>query len=118
MESKIKGEIPEDHPIIAWLVKHAAANLNRFHIGADGMTAHRRLRGRNFKKEMVDFGETVWYLIPKSKGKNKLRSRWASGVWLGIREESGEAIIGLRGDQSENSQKEGIGGGEMGRRGN
>ena len=23
-----------------------------------------------------------------------MRSRWASGIWLGIREESGEAIIG------------------------
>ena len=42
----------------------------------------------------MEFGESVWYLIPKSRGKNKIKSRWASGIWLGIREESGEAIIG------------------------
>jgi hypothetical protein len=39
-------------------------------------------------------GESVWYLIPKSKGKNKLRSRWATGIFLWIRDESTEAFIG------------------------
>ena len=28
------------------------------------------------------------------KCKNKMKSRWASGIWLGIRDESGEVIIG------------------------
>ncbi len=32
-ESKIGGEIPEDHPIIAWIEKHVAANLNRYNVG-------------------------------------------------------------------------------------
>ena len=36
----------------------------------------------------------VWYLKPKSKGKFKGENRWRSGIWLGIRDESGEYIIG------------------------
>jgi len=36
----------------------------------------------------------VWYLKPKSKGKDKLKSRWESGVFLGIRDESSDVFIG------------------------
>ena len=36
----------------------------------------------------------MWYLKPKSRGKMKAENRWNNGVWLGIREESGEYIIG------------------------
>ena len=63
---------------------HASAHWNMYHIGKDGMTSYRRLKGRNFKKGVVDIGECVWYLKPKSKGKAKGRTRWESGIWLGI----------------------------------
>ena len=33
------------------------------------------------------------YLRPNSKGKDKLDARWESGVWLGVRDESGESVI-------------------------
>ena len=36
------------------------------------------------------------YLKPKSKGVNKLESRWGTGIWLGVREESGEILIGTK----------------------
>ncbi len=36
----------------------------------------------------------MWFLFLKSKGKNKMKSRWSSGIWLGVRDESGEVIIG------------------------
>jgi hypothetical protein len=94
IEAKIKGEIPEDHPLIEWIVRHAAAHLNRYQIGNDGMTAHRRLRGTSFKKEVVDIGESIWYLKPKTKGKHKLASRWKTAIWLGLRAGSGESIVG------------------------
>ena len=60
------------------------------------MTSYRRLKGRNFGKEVVDIGECVWYLKPKSKGRKKLESRWGSGVWLGIRDETNEVMIGTQ----------------------
>ena len=43
---------------------------------------------------MAEFGETVWYLRLKSGGRDKLKYRWGSGVWLGTRQESGESWVG------------------------
>ena len=43
---------------------------------------------------MLEFGETIMFLRAKSVGKDKYDSRWETGVWIGIREESGEHIIG------------------------
>ena len=63
-------------------------------MGQDGKTARQRLRGRVFKTPSVEYGICVWYLKAKSAGKDKLNTRWGSGVWLGIREESGEVFIG------------------------
>ena len=43
---------------------------------------------------MADFGERVWYYIPGIKGREKMSPRWESGIWLGVRDESGEILIG------------------------
>jgi hypothetical protein len=95
LEAKIGAEVPEDHPAMPWLVRHAAAQVvNKHRIGSDGLTRHRRLKGREFNKEVAEFGESVWFLFLKSNGKNKMKSRWSSGIWLGIRDEAGEVIIG------------------------
>ena len=45
---------------------------------------------------MLEFGESIMFLHAKSAGKDKFDSRWDDGIWLGIREESGEHIIGTR----------------------
>ena len=58
------------------------------------MTAYRRSKGRKFSKSIVEIGEAVWYLRPKSAGKKKLKSRWSTGIWLGARDESNEILIG------------------------
>ena len=36
----------------------------------------------------------MWYLRPKSAGVAKFEERWERGIWLGSRDESGEAIVG------------------------
>ena len=66
-------------------------------LGIDGRTAPERLRGRRFRKDVAEFVECVWYLKPKSRGSTCLGSRWSEGLWLGIREESGEAMLGIEG---------------------
>ncbi len=76
-----------------FIVRHAGGTINREQIGADEMTAHKRLRGKEFKKEIPKIGGCVWLLQPKSKGKMKADYRWLNGIWLGVREESGEYII-------------------------
>ena len=87
--------VPEDN-IIPWMVAHAASLISRYHKGQDGLTAHRRLRGKEFRADVCEFGECVWYMKPGSVGKDKFDRRWEDGVWLGIVNESGENIIGTK----------------------
>ena len=94
LESRYGQHIPRDHPSVPWLIRHASQTLNRFHIGKDGKTAYERMKGKQFKREVAEFGECVWYFKPGIKGKNKMEPRWESGIWLGIRDVSGEIIVG------------------------
>jgi hypothetical protein len=54
--------VHEEHPVLPWMVRHAAQVVNRYRIGEDGMPRHRRFNGRNFDKEVAEFGETVCFL--------------------------------------------------------
>ena len=44
----------------------------------------------------MEFAECVWYLKVGTEGIDKLETRWESGIWLGIKDESGEVIIGTK----------------------
>ena len=48
------------HPVMAWLVSHAADVVNKFRVGSDGKTAYERAKGKTFKREVVEFGERVF----------------------------------------------------------
>ncbi len=47
-----------------------------------------------FAKPVAEFGEYVLHAPAMSAGKDKFDARWKEGVWLGIRMESGESLIG------------------------
>ena len=61
------------------------------------MTAYRRLRGKDHEVKVAEFGECILYMTPGITGKDKLDARWRKGVWLGIRDRSGEIIVGTAG---------------------
>jgi hypothetical protein len=90
LETEYAQIIPADHPALVWLVRHSGLNIFRFHKGADGMTAYRRIKGKDFNRKIVKFGENIMWLRPKSITKRKSEYKWEEGIWLGIREESGE----------------------------
>ena len=69
------GIIDDSHIAALWLVPHSAHTLNRYSIGLDGKTARQRLRGRAFKAPIVEYAECIWYLKPKSVGKDKMNTR-------------------------------------------
>ena len=77
-----------------WLLMHAGGTLFREQKGKDVFTPYRRIKGKDFHKAMVEFGECIWHLKPNSKGKMKAENRWSNGVWLGSGDESGDHIIG------------------------
>jgi len=97
LESSYGREVPRDHPALTWLVRHASSTMLRYEMGSDGMTPYRRIKGKAFAAKICKFAECVWYLKPKTKGIEKAEYRWAEGIWLGIRDESGEHIIGTEG---------------------
>ena len=74
LERRLGKRIPRDHPIVPWIIRHAAGILNRRLVGKDGKTAHERARGRRWRKKGAEMGETVFYLKPRSKGKRPGRS--------------------------------------------
>ena len=96
VETNYGIQLEPSHPIHAWMLRHASATRFRESKGQDGFTAYRRIKGREFKRELVSFGECVWYMKPKSKHKKKGDYSWDEGIWLGIRDESGEYIIGTK----------------------
>ena len=49
--------MPARHPLIAWLVRHAANTLTWVAKGRDGKTAYNRVRGKPFRTRLLTFGE-------------------------------------------------------------
>ncbi len=72
----------------------AASVINRRRKDAEGFTACRRRKGREFTKPVAEFGELATYARALSVGKDKFGARWREGAWLGIKAESGESVIG------------------------
>ena len=77
-----------------WLVRHCAWSLTRFANGADGQTAFKRQRGKDYVGETACFGEAICCRIPV-RIQTKMEPRWeADGVFLGTLDLSDEVIVG------------------------
>ncbi len=94
LESRIKEKLSGEHPAVPWMVMHAASVISRGRKDEEGFSAYRRWKGREFQRPVAEFGECVLYLPALSAGRDKFDVRWREGVWLGIRMESEESIIG------------------------
>ena len=82
LEARLQVRIPCSHPLIRWLVGHAAWILNVFVLGPDGRTAYGRLHGVEARERVAEFGERVLFYTPK-KSRAKLDAIWKHGVFLG-----------------------------------
>ena len=78
LEQRILKKIPPTHPVLSWLVEHAAMSMTRRSRGADGMTAWQRARGRPFGARMMEFGEFMRFKVNGSTAlkRSTLDSRW------------------------------------------
>ena len=94
LESRYGKKLGGNHPAAPWLVRYSAQVMNRGKVGSDGKTAQRRLKGKDFRRDVAEFGECIMYLKLESEGKDKGESRWREGIFLGIRDESGEIVVG------------------------
>ena len=96
LEGRVGYQVPGSHPIVAWIIEHAADVLSKYQIGDDGKTGYERLKGKKYDKELAEFGERVHYRYDYDKKTmlNKLEARWGEGFFLGVRWRTGELIIG------------------------
>jgi len=93
LQSRYGCKIRADHPIMPWLIKHAALLIDLCKVGEDGRTPFERRKGKRFHRTLPEFGECVWFLKPQSVGKDKLDPRWEQALFVGMREESGEILM-------------------------
>ena len=103
LQARLHTEIRSNLPIVQWALEHATFILNKFNVGADGMTPYERQTGRKWRRPIVEFGEVVMAKLSLTKHargagkrgrhKRKLAARSIPGVWVGQMARTGEQII-------------------------
>ena len=83
LEKKLGVVIPSKHPIMTWLVEHAADMLNKYQVRSDGRTSYERIRVKPYKGEMIEFGRMVFHMYPGKHSGGSMKERWGSGIFLG-----------------------------------
>ena len=59
LESRLEWRIPCEHPVVRWMVEHAADVMNKHAINKSGMTPYEELHDQKAKERRADFGESV-----------------------------------------------------------
>ncbi|CAE7846389.1 GIP, partial [Symbiodinium necroappetens] len=94
LETRYPGyQLKGDSEVFPWVIRHSGWLITRFLIKADGRTPYERLKGREYKGEIVDPLETVHYKIDKDT-RGKLDAQTSIGIWLGKTLSADEHVIG------------------------
>ena len=94
VEHKVGQQLDPRSPILGWLIEYVGTLYTLFSFdekARDGLTAFRRIKGRDWTVALPAFGERVGYRV---KTNHKLEPRWESGIFLGVRLHTTEEIIG------------------------
>ena len=84
LEEVLGAEIPNDHPVLVWLVQFGCLCINVGRRYADGKTAYELRCGRSWKRNLGNFVERVMWL-PTGKRPGVNAADWCmEGVFLGI----------------------------------
>jgi hypothetical protein len=95
LDERVGYRLESAHPVLVWTIEHAADILSKYLVCDDGKTAQERMKGKNFDKELVEFGENVHHRFEKRGGKeSKLEVKWAEGFFLEVLWRTGEIIVG------------------------
>lgn len=61
LQGRISARVPDDNPILTWMVRHAPFLHTRYHIGPDGRRQREKVDGRRSGAAAADFGERVMH---------------------------------------------------------
>ena len=95
LQNNYHVHLTSQHPIMPWLVRHAAYLLTRYATHSDGNRSYFRRWQREHKAPLCEFGETVQYMVPTVKGLPKLEPRFFESIWLGKDTSTNDSIIGI-----------------------
>ena len=95
LEKRLGHRIPVAHPIMSWLVSHAAVLSNYSVLGQDGRTPYHRVRGRPWGARLMSFGECCRFKIRSKEGLDTDSSgnRFSKGIVLGFCIRDGQYTI-------------------------
>ena len=68
LEDRLGMSIDAEANVMTFMAEYAGYLVNRLVVGKDGKTAYQRWKGKEFKREVAEFGETVMYLKAGSQG--------------------------------------------------
>ena len=92
----VTGSTVIEHVQGSWLrvygpAIHASTHTRQL---KNGRTPVQILRGKEFRGELVQFGEQVWYRDPTPATRQaKLTNNWAKAIWIGKVEVSDEHLV-------------------------
>ena len=81
--TKYNLKLSVQHPILPWIVRHAAWLLNRYAIHNDGQTSYQRRWQKDHKAPLCEMAETIQYMISTARTLPKMEPRFFKGIWLG-----------------------------------
>ena len=97
LQGRLDMVIRGSHPVMTWLVQHAADCISKYQVGEDGKTGYERLKGKPFSRPSVEFGEKVHFKkSAKGQKEHKLDMKWNEGHFLGFHWRTSEAIVGTK----------------------
>ena len=82
--------------IFAWLCTWACTSLNRYRVGADGLTAFQRATGTQCSRPIAEFGEQILWKRPTKIHQNKAETLWEEGTFLGLKGRTSEVLVADR----------------------
>ena len=86
--------MPVTHPLIAWLVEHAAFARLTGVVGQDGKTAYYRIRATEHSLRLPFFGERLRYNgRSKEGGVAGEGTRWSEGVFVGVHRRTNQYLM-------------------------
>ena len=92
LETRIQHRISSDCSALRWMIEHVCSIHNRNVCNNDGRTPFETIHGQRWRGKMVEFGEQVFYYVPK-RLRAKLNLRWRLGTFLGNAQSTNECYV-------------------------
>ena len=72
LEARLGEVLRANHPVMEWLIEHAAFVLSRIPVHGDGRTCYERMTGRKWRGRLLEFGEQVLAKLTKPKPQSRM----------------------------------------------